>query len=178
MNKICTEFEGLYILETNNFHDERGSFQKLFNKSAFIDLGLDCDFCEFYYSVNNKNVVRGMHFQAPPYEHSKVVYVSKGKIIDVVVDIRKNSKTYGKCFSVELDDISGRYIYMPKGFAHGFKSLENNSIVNYAQTSCYNRECDCGIDSMKIGYDWKIENPIRSVRDQSFVSLEEFRSPF
>ena len=178
MNKISTEFEGLYILETKNFQDERGIFQKLFNKDVFVELGLDYDFCEFYYSVNKLDVIRGMHFQAPPYEHTKVVYVSKGRILDVVVDIRLNSKTYGKCFSVELDENLGRYIYIPKGFAHGFRSLEANSIVNYAQTSCYNKDYDCGIDSMKIDFDWKVNNPIRSGRDLSFVSLKDYKSPF
>ncbi len=178
MKKIATDFEGLFILETNNFQDERGGFQKLFNYDFFMENGLDCDFKEFYYSVNKLNVIRGMHFQTPPFDHTKVVYVSKGRIKDVVVDIRKTSSTYGKCFSIELDDQKGQYLYIPKGFAHGFVSLEDGSIVNYAQTTCYAKDNDCGIDAMSIGFDWGITSPIRSGRDLTFEGLECFNSPF
>lgn len=173
-----TSFEGLLVLQTVNFQDNRGGFQKLFNYDFFKDNGLDCDFKEFYYSVNKANVVRGMHFQTPPFDHTKVVYVSKGRIKDVVVDIRKNSANYGKCFSIELDDQKGQYLYIPKGFAHGFVSLEDGSVVNYAQTTCYFKDNDCGIDATSIGFDWEVENPIRSGRDLTFPKLSEFVSPF
>ncbi len=178
MNKIKTPFEGLYIIETNNFQDERGSFQKVFNYDFFKDNGLITEFKEFYYSLNKEGVRRGMHFQIPPYDHVKVVYVSLGKILDVVVDIRKGSSTYGKCFSIELDDKKAQYLYIPKGFAHGFLSLQNNTIVNYAQTTCYNRECDCGISQDSIDFDWGIKDPIVSGRDLTFPSLDDFNSPF
>lgn len=178
MEKILTPFEGLFILQTVNFQDNRGCFQKLFNEDFFRENGLDCDFKEFYYSVNKANVVRGMHFQTPPFDHTKVVYVSKGRIKDVVVDIRKKSKTYGKCFSIELDDQKGQYLYIPKGFAHGFVSLDDGSIVNYAQTTCYAKDNDCGIDATSIGFDWGVENPIRSGRDLTFEKLNDFNSPF
>ena len=178
MEKILTPFEGLFILQTVNFQDNRGCFQKLFNEDFFRENGLDCDFKEFYYSVNKANVVRGMHFQTPPFDHTNVVYVSKGRIRDVVVDIRKSSKTYGKCFSIELDDQKGQYLYIPKGFAHGFVSLDDGSIVNYAQTTCYAKDNDCGIDATSIGFDWGVENPIRSGRDLTFEKLNDFNSPF
>lgn len=178
MEIIKTRFEGLFVLQTVNFQDNRGGFQKLFNFDFFKENGLDCDFKEFYYSVNKKDVVRGMHFQTPPYDHTKLVYVSKGRIIDVCVDIRKDSETYGQCFSIELDDQQGKYLYIPKGFAHGFRSLEDGSIVNYAQTSCYNKEHDCGIDSLSIGFDWGIDTPIRSGRDITFEKMTVFNSPF
>lgn len=178
MEIIKTPFEGLFVLQTVNFQDNRGGFQKLFNFDFFKDNDLDCDFKEFYYSINKKDVVRGMHFQLPPFDHTKVVYVSKGRIKDVVVDIRKQSATYGKCFSIELDDQKGQYLYIPKGFAHGFVSLEEGSIVNYAQTSCYSKDHDCGVDALSIGFHWGIKNPIRSGRDLTFESLKEFNSPF
>jgi dTDP-4-dehydrorhamnose 3,5-epimerase len=178
MEIIKTPFEGLLVLQTVNFLDNRGGFQKLFNYEFFKENGLDYDFKEFYYSVNKANVVRGMHFQTPPFDHTKVVYVSKGCIRDVVVDIRKNSKTYGKCFSIELDDQKGQYLYIPKGFAHGFVSLEDGSIVNYAQTTCYAKDNDCGIDATSISFDWGVENPIRSGRDLTFEKLNDFKSPF
>ena len=178
MELIKTQSEGLFVLQTVNFTDNRGGFQKLFNEQFFRENGLECDFKEIYYSVNKKDVIRGMHFQTPPYDHVKVVYVSKGKILDVVVDIRKNSGTFGKCFSIELDNQKGQYLYIPKGFAHGFKTIEEGSIVNYAQTSCYNKEHDCGVDAMSIGFDWQIENSIRSGRDLTFEKLSDFNSPF
>ena len=109
---------------------------------------------------------------------TKVVYVSKGKIKDVVVDIRKNSPTYRQYFDIELDDQKGQYLYIPKGFAHGFLSLEEGSIVNYAQTSCYSKDNDCGIDSLSVGYDWGVANVIRSGRDLTFEKLSKFNSPF
>lgn len=178
MEIIKTPFEGLLVLQTVNFQDNRGGFQKLFNYDFFKENGLDYDFKEFYYSLNKKDVRRGMHFQVPPCDHVKVVYVSYGKIRDVVVDIRKESKTYGKCFSMELDDQKGQFLYIPKGFAHGFLSLEDNTIVNYAQTTCYNKECDCGIDQNSIDFDWDIQHPIVSGRDLTFPKLQDFISPF
>lgn len=178
MNIQKTSFEGLYILETVNFQDIRGSFQKLFNYDFFERNGLDTSFKEFYYSVSHKNVIRGMHFQLPPFEHTKLVYVSRGKIKDVVVDIRKSSETYGKCFSIELDGCKGQYLYIPKGFAHGFLSLEDNTIVNYAQTTGYSKEHDCGIAYDSIGFDWNIKKPVISGRDLTFEVLENFKSPF
>lgn len=178
MEIIKTKFEGLYILQTINFQDNRGGFQKLFNFDFFRENGLDCDFKEFYYSVNKKGVRRGMHFQVPPHDHTKVVYVSKGCILDVCIDIRKSSETYMKCFSIFLDDKKAQYLYIPKGFAHGFLSLEEDSIVNYAQTSCYNKECDCGILQDSIDFDWGVENFITSGRDLTFPKLTDFDSPF
>ena len=173
-----TPIEGLLILQTNNFQDNRGSFQKLFNYDFSKEYGLATEFKEFYYSLNRKNVVRGMHFQTPPAEHVKMVYVSYGRIMDAVVDLRKDSATYGKVYTVELDAEQGRYLYIPAGLAHGFVSLEDTTIVNYAQTSCYDREHDCGVDSMSVGIDWGVEEPIRSGRDLTFPRFEDFNSPF
>lgn len=178
MKKIITPFEGLYILETNNFVDERGSFQKLFNSEWFKDNNLDCDFKEFYYSVSQKNVIRGMHFQLPPHHHTKIVYVSKGSIVDVVVDLRKNSSTFAQYFSVTLNDTDARYLYIPTGFAHGFLSLEDGTIVNYAQTSCYNNEADCGVAYNSFEFDWKTPQPVISDRDLTFQKLENYISAF
>ena len=173
-----TPIEGLYILHTDNFCDNRGSFMKLFNREFFAEHGLATDFCEFYYSVNKKYVVRGMHFQNPPFAYEKLVYVSRGRIKDAVIDIRKDSITYGQVYTCQLDADKGDYLYIPKGLAHGFVSLEDDTIVNYAQTSCYNKEHDCGIDSMSVGIYWGVTEPIRSGRDLTFPSLKEFNSPF
>jgi len=178
MKIIETPFDGLLILETIKFTDKRGSFQKLFNIDFFIDNQLDMDFKEFYFSVSKKNVIRGLHFQLPPFEHTKLVYVSKGKILDVVVDLRTASNTYMQYFSIELNDSNAKYVYIPKGFAHGFLSLVDGSIVNYAQTSCYSKESDCGIAYDSFGFDWGVKNPILSGRDSTFESMKNFKVSF
>ena len=178
MNILSTPISGLLVLCAMNQEDNRGSFQKLFNRDLFAECGLATDFCEFYYSVNHKGVVRGMHFQTPPTDHVKLVYVSRGRILDAVVDIRNNSATYGQTFVREMDAKKGEYLYIPKGLAHGFVSLEEDTIVNYAQTSCYDREHDCGIDSMSVGIDGGVSEPIRSGRDLTFPRLKDFNSPF
>jgi len=178
MKLIETGFDGLYILETVNFTDNRGSFQKLFNFDYFNENSLDTDFKEFYYSVSGKNVIRGMHFQLSPHEHTKLVYVSKGSILDVVVDLRIHSNTYKQYYHIELNDMDAKYLYIPKGFAHGFLSLEDGTIVNYAQTSCYNNDADCGIAYSSFGFEWGVENPIVSGRDLTFSVLKNFKSPF
>ena len=166
MKIINTPFEGLYVLETVHFKDERGGFQKLFNEDFFRENGLDTDFREFYYSVSHRDVIRGMHFQLPPFDHTKLVYVSLGHILDVVVDLRKSSPTFRQYFSVELDDEKAQYLYIPKGFAHGFRSLRDGSVVNYAQTSCYSREHDAGVAYDSIGFDWGVDKPVVSIADR------------
>lgn len=173
-----TPFDGLFVLETVNFKDNRGSFQKLFNLDFFQENNLETGFQEIYYSINKKGVVRGMHFQTPPYDHVKLVYVSQGRIIDAVVDIRKSSCSYGKHFKIELNSENGKYLYIPKGFAHGFASLEDGTIVNYAQTTCYASDNDCGIKSDSCGIEWPFRNPIVSGRDLTFETLESFNTPF
>lgn len=178
MKIINTPFEGLYVLETVHFKDERGGFQKLFNEDFFRENGLDTDFREFYYSVSHRDVIRGMHFQLPPLDHTKLVYVSQGHILDVVVDLRKSSPTFRQCFSLELDGEKAQYLYIPKGFAHGFRSLRDGSVVNYAQTSCYSREHDAGVAYDSIGFDWGVSKPVVSGRDTTFPRLDEFNSPF
>lgn len=173
-----TPLKGLKIISTNHFTDERGMFHKYFSKDEYKELGLDYDFEEDYYSINKKNVIRGMHFQIPPADHAKLVYVTSGRIIDVCLDIRKNSRTYGKYFSIVLTADKAECIYIPKGFAHGFVSLEDNTCVHYLQTSCYSKECDCGINYDSFGYDWGVENPIVSGRDLTHPSFKKFDSPF
>ena len=173
-----TGFDGLRIVETSYFNDERGQFRKVFSKGEFSELGLDTDFREAYYSKSSKNVIRGMHFQTPPSDHAKVVYLIAGRIIDVCLDLRKKSNTYGRYFSIELSNVNPAYIFIPKGFAHGFVSLENDSIVHYMQTSCYEKSCDNGIRFDSFGFDWKLSNPILSQRDLAFPAFTDFCSPF
>jgi len=178
MNIVSTHIKDLFILENPNIEDGRGYFHKPFNVDVFRKNGLDTNFHEFYYSVSRKHVIRGMHFQIPPHEHTKLVYVSFGRILDVVLDIRKESETYGQWFSVELTPEAGKCIYIPKGCAHGFLSLEEDTIVNYAQTTGYSKECDKGILYNSFGFDWNVKDEIVSERDKSFPELVAFKSPF
>lgn len=178
MKLIATPFDNLVLLETDPLADSRGQFRKLFNLEFFTLHGLETEMKEFYYSVSRKNVIRGMHFQLPPFDHAKLVYVSRGRITDVVVDLRKSSATYGRFFSVELDDTGKQALYIPRGFAHGFLSNEEDTMVHYAQTSCYSPEHDSGIAYDSFGFDWGISNPIVSGRDLTFDKLVNFHSPF
>lgn len=178
MEIVQTPVEGLLLIKNKLFADSRGGFLKIFNEDFFHDNHLSTDFKECYFSVSHKNVIRGMHFQTPPAEHKKVVYVSKGSVIDVVVDIRTRSKTYGQYCSFELSDTSGEFLYIPVGCAHGFLALEENTIVNYMQTSVYNASCDAGIRYDSFGFDWEVNHPILSDRDQSFPPLLNLKNPF
>ncbi len=178
MKIIETKIEGLKVLEPSVFEDVRGKFIKTFNNDFFLKFGLDINIKETYYSISHKDVIRGMHFQTPPYEHIKLVYVPAGKIIDVVLDIRKNSPTYGEFFSTELSSDNGKVLIIPKGLAHGFKSLEDNTNVTYMQTSCYLPNNDCGIRYDSFKFDWGCISPKLSDRDKSFPTLKEFDTPF
>lgn len=173
-----TFIAGLKVIHLNSFTDTRGSFVKVFNKEYFENNNLDTNCEESYFSISNKNVIRGMHFQVQPYAHTKLVYVNKGELLDVVLDIRKESPTFGKPFSININCAKPVLLHIPVGCAHGFLSLQNNTIVTYLQTTCYHRESDQGIRYDSFGFDWEIENPILSDRDKSFDSFQNFKSPF
>ena len=178
MDLVQTDFEGLYIIKSNCFKDLRGSFIKLYNNKEFSKHGLNFQINEYYFSTSKKNVIRGMHFQLPPFSHSKMINVLTGSIIDVVVDLRKSSKTFMKFFKVKIDNPNVS-LFIPKGFAHGFKSLEDNTTVQYFVSSIYKPEYDTGIKYNSFGYDWDhIENPIISERDKNFVDLDSFKEFF
>lgn len=173
-----TPIEGLKLIHLDKFVDERGTFFKVFNSDFLVNNGLESYFLESYYSISRKNVIRGMHFQKPPFEHTKLVYLNQGKVLDVVLDIRKKSKTFGKCFSLTLNKHNQILIYIPKGIAHGFLSQEDNSMISYLQTSVYNKDSDSGILWNSIGVEWGVENPIISDRDNSFSIFDTYETPF
>jgi dTDP-4-dehydrorhamnose 3,5-epimerase/CDP-3, 6-dideoxy-D-glycero-D-glycero-4-hexulose-5-epimerase len=173
-----TFIEGLKIIRLNRFSDNRGSFIKVFNSNFFRENNLDTNLNESYFSVSRKDVIRGMHFQSPPFDHTKLVFVNKGSILDVAIDIRSKSATYGKFIKIELAINDPKLVYIPVGCAHGFLSLEEDTIVTYLQTSVYNNLYDCGIKYNSFGMEWGVENPIISGRDNMFVDLRDFKSPF
>lgn len=178
MKLLSTKLQGVFIIEIESFEDQRGSFVKTFNFDVFKENNLETEFKESFYSISKKNVVRGMHFHLPPKDHSKLVYVTKGKALDVVLDIRSGSPTYGESISVEIGDENKKMIYIPRGCAHGFCSLEEDTCMVYLQTGSYSKEEDTGILYNSFGCDWGINTPIISQRDQGFQKLENFRSPF
>jgi len=171
-----TKIPGVFIIEIDTFSDERGSFIKIFHEKTFKEFKLDCEFREVFYSISNKNVIRGMHFQNPPYDHSKLIHVPFGSILDVVLDIRKGSPTFGDFIDIELSN--NKSIYIPKGCAHGFLSLENNTNTTYLQTTIHKPDFDCGIKWNSFEMNWPIKNPMISERDHRFVAFNDFKSPF
>jgi dTDP-4-dehydrorhamnose 3,5-epimerase/CDP-3, 6-dideoxy-D-glycero-D-glycero-4-hexulose-5-epimerase len=173
-----TPIPGLLILSNPIFSDTRGSFKKVFSKDYFDELSLDSNFVEIYYSISKKDVIRGMHFQLPPMDHIKMVCVIKGKILDVCLDLRRKSITFGKYFNIALSDNGDSYLYIPRGIAHGFASLEDNSIVHYAQTTCYSEKHDCGIRYDSFSFDWPVKSPVISERDRNFPDFRNWNTVF
>lgn len=180
MNIESTELDGVFIINNFNAIDNRGLFVKSFNKTLFEKNNINFEIKESYYSLSKKSVIRGMHFQLPPHDHEKLVFVPKGEIIDVVLDLRKNSKTYKKSISVRLSSENKKSIFIPEGLAHGFKSLEDNTITVYNVAKEYHAKSDTGIDFNSFGFDWEEENPTLSDRDRGLTSLKEFsaNNPF
>lgn len=165
------------LITLPKFDDHRGDFVKTFQHLTLMEQGIDFTLRESYFSHSKKNVIRGMHFQLPPHEHAKIVFCPQGAILDVIVDLRKGSATYGQYCAHELSAENHKGYYIPAGFAHGFKALTEDAITYYLVSSEYSKEHDTGILYNSFGYDWGIE-PIISDRDLSFPALGDFESPF
>ena len=168
MNFIKTKFTGVFEIENSKFEDCRGSFVKTFNKDIFIENDLEYDFKESFYSVSKKNVLRGMHFQLPPHDHAKLVYVVDGDILDVALDIRQESSTFGDYFSTKLSSENAKALYIEKGFAHGFCSLTNNTILHYRCTNYRDKNSETGIywKDKDLNINWPVKKPIISTKDR------------
>ena len=178
MELIPTPLEGCYQVSPFFAQDERGTFVKTFHAEKFSALGLPIDWREEYYSSSRKGVIRGMHFQTPPHEHEKIVYCMQGQVLDVVMDMRKASPTYGKHFSVKLDAARGHGLMITKGMAHGFLALTEDVLMAYKVTTVYAPENDAGIRWDSFGFDWGVDQPIVSSRDYAHPKFSEFNSPF
>ena len=170
---IKTNLEGPLIVEPRRFKDERGYFAEIYKRSEFIENGILDTFLQDNMSVSNKYVLRGLHYQIPPMEQGKLVRVMEGKVFDVVVDIRKSSKALGQWVGVELSAKNGRMFWIPPGFAHGFISLEDNSIVEYKTTNEYSKDHERSIiwNDTDIGINWNVDRPIISQKDLEAVSF-------
>ena len=173
-----TKLKGVYIINNFNAIDNRGLFVKTFNKELFKHNNLDFEIRESYYSSSKKDVIRGMHFQMPPNDHEKLVYVASGEILDVVIDLRKKSNTYKEYITVKLTADNKKSIFLPKGLAHCFKSLKDDTITVYNVASEFKSKSDFGIKYNSFDFDWEILNPIVSLRDRSLPNLDNFNSPF
>ncbi len=169
---------GAKLLTLPSSHDARGTFVKTFHETTLKQAGIEFTLRESYFSSSKKDVIRGMHFQTPPHQHSKVVFCPYGAILDVIVDLRKGSPTYRQFFAQELSEANHKTYYIPEGFAHGFKALSEGAITYYLVSSEYSQPNDTGIRYDSIGFDWGVTNPIVSARDLSFMKMEEFESPF
>jgi dTDP-4-dehydrorhamnose 3,5-epimerase len=180
MNIIKTPIENLLVLEPKVFEDERGYFFESFNKKKLEDIGINDSFVQDNQSLSNKNVLRGLHFQAPPYAQGKLVRVIKGSVLDVAVDIRKESTTYGKHFSVILSEQNKKMFWIPPGFAHGFLTLEDQTIFSYKCSGDYNPSSEGSLlwNDPQLKIEWNIAQPIVSPKDQEAQSFKSFKSPF
>lgn len=174
-----TNIEGVKVIHQFRHDDERGAFVKPFHDSDFKAAGIDFELKESFYSTSVKNVIRGMHFHAPPAAHSKIVFCTAGCVLDVALDLRKDSPTYGKYASQELCFQNNQALYIPEGFAHGFLSLTAESTLFYFVDGMYSPEADGGVRYDSFGLDWPVSgNAILSPRDLGFSSLGDFESPF
>jgi dTDP-4-dehydrorhamnose 3,5-epimerase len=181
MNITETNLSGLLLIEPKVFEDSRGYFLVSYNSETFKNSGIDTIFVQDNQSFSCKGTLRGLHFQNTPYAQVKLIRVITGSIIDVAVDIRKGSKTYGKYYSAELSGENKKMLYIPYGFAHGFLTLEDNTIVQYKCSNVYNKESEGGImwNDPDININWGlIDEPIISDKDKNNISFKDFNSKF
>ncbi len=182
MEVIKTDIEGVVIIEPKVFKDARGYFFESYSKREFDEKVRPIDFVQDNESCSTKGVMRGLHFQRPPYTQSKLVRCVKGRVLDVAVDIRKGSPTYGKHVAVELTEDNHRQFFVPRGFAHGFAVLSDVAVFQYKCDEFYHPEADGGISILDdtLGIDWLIDpaDAILSEKDTKHPLLKDFDSPF
>lgn len=182
MEAIATKIKGVYIIEPRVFTDARGYFFESFSKRDFDAAVGKVDFVQDNESCSTKGVLRGLHFQKPPFSQAKLVRCVVGRVLDVAVDLRKDSPTFGQYVAVELSEDNHRQFFIPKGFAHGFEVLSDVAIFQYKCDEYYHPEAEGGLDpfdkSLNIAWATPIEDAIISEKDKKHPSLKEFSSPF
>lgn len=180
MELLPTNIPEVLVIKPKVFQDERGYFLESFNKQVLDELGFRKDFVQDNESCSKKGVLRGLHYQVPPYQQGKLVRVIKGSVLDVAVDIRKGSSTYGIHVAKVLDDKSKEMLWIPPGFAHGFVSLEDGTIFSYKCTGFYNKESEgCIIwNDPQLDINWGINNPEVSEKDNKGLRFNTLDSPF
>lgn len=181
MKVLKTDLEGVLVLEPDVFEDNRGFFMESYNKRRFRELGLEFDFVQDNHSLSAEaGTVRGLHYQLQPKAQTKLVRVVAGAIFDVVVDIRKQSPTYGRWFGITLSAANKKQLLVPKGFAHGFCTLEPHTEVLYKVDEYYSPEHDRGIlwNDPAIGVEWPVGNPVLSEKDKRHPLLKDAEMNF
>lgn len=187
MEVIKTQIDGVLIIEPRVFKDERGYFFESFSQREFDEkvtplLGHSINFVQDNESMSSYGVMRGLHFQRPPFTQSKLVRCVKGAVLDVAVDIRKGSPTFGQHVAMELTENNHRQFFIPRGFAHGFAVLSDTAVFQYKCDEFYHPEADGGINIKddNLGIDWKIpvDKAILSEKDLKHACLKDFQTPF
>ena len=180
MKVTKTDFNGLLIIEPRVFHDDRGYFFESWNKQTFADAGIPYDFVQDNQSHSAVDVIRGLHFQVAPHAQGKLVRVSRGAVLDVAVDLRRNEPTFGKHFKIRLDDKDHKMVFIPPGFAHGFRTLEEHTLFVYKCTDVYARDTERSIrwDDPELDIDWETTSPQLSEKDKNASLFRDFVSPF
>jgi dTDP-4-dehydrorhamnose 3,5-epimerase len=173
-----TNIHDCYEIFSELYKDNRGKFVKIFNELKFKKFNLNFTFTEQYYSISKPNVLRGFHFQVPPYDHAKLIYCISGEVLDVILDLRVGSPTYGKYHSIKLSEKKANIIYIGKGIAHAFTTYKKTSTLIYNLTSVYNPKHDKGVLWNSVGFKWPNPKPIISKRDRSLIRFKDFKSPF
>ena len=180
MEVIETGINDLVVIRPKVFKDERGYFFESFNQKAFEAIGIKEQFTQDNQSLSSKGILRGLHFQTPPHAQGKLVRVIKGAVLDVAVDIRKHSPTYGQHYTVELTEDNFLMMFIPAGFAHGFATLADQTIFSYKCTDTYHPECEGGLmwNDPDLNIQWNIDQPILSDKDKKNQAFAGFTSPF
>ena len=176
-----TNIEGVYLIVPKVFKDNRGVFFESFNKEIFQkNITSNMNFVQDNQSISSKGVLRGLHFQNPPHAQAKLVSVLKGIVLDVVVDLRKDSRTFGKYIIEELSGYNNHQLFLPKGMAHGFLTMEDNTIFSYKCSDFYHKESEDSIvwNDSTLNIKWPNSNPILSQKDKNAKKFSSFVSPF
>lgn len=177
-----TEIRGLLVIEPRIFNDDRGYFYESYNKAKFTEAGIAVDFVQDNQSFSHKGAVRGLHGQADPFAQGKLVRVISGRVLDVAVDIRKASPTYGQYFSIELSGENQLQFWIPAGFLHGFATLEDNTIFTYKVNNYYNKESEIGVlwNDPALAINWGLAGSdiLLSPKDEILPDFNSFNSPF
>lgn len=178
--QIETLLPGLFLIKPKVFEDHRGHFFESFREDVLRENGIDSQFVQDNQSLSQKGILRGLHFQKPPHAQGKLVRVIKGAVLDVALDIRKNSPTYGQHVAIELTESNFQMMYIPVGFAHGFLTLQDQTIFSYKCTDYYHPEVEGGVlwNSPELNIPWNIEYPVLSAKDTILPTFNEFESPF
>ena len=181
---MATEIKGLFIIEPQIFEDGRGFFLESYNYNTFKEIGIENIFVQDNHSKSLKGVLRGLHFQKEEYSQAKLVRVLKGAVLDIVVDLRKNSETFGKYVAVELNEKNKKMLFIPKGFAHGFLTLEDDTEFVYKCDNFYNPKSEVGIiwNDIDLNIDWNLDKYnikekelIISEKDKKNITFKEYR---